>query len=1439
MSYGLPAQVGEGGFQLRAEPAKPDPALGNTRTVYFNEDIEVGDRLQRALAYHRNRDYKEAFQQYLWVLSQDKDSLFRVDQNLVLDAREFCLRQIQALPHEFLASYRLGIDGEAKRDFEEAKRTVDVSKLEELSRQQFMSSLGDQILDLLGDLRRERGEPALAVAAWERLLSWCPDSQLNRATIRAKLVAAALDAGNVQTARRVVEDFARLHPGARLTVAGKEVDGMDYLRGLLPQQGGTIKDRVVSSPERWLEFGGDVTRRGVMPASFKHDVWVWSFDLPGAAASAKPEPGPGERVIMQQGNAQVLILANGQRIIRPGGAGAPDLNRPYLPTYSDGRFYLTDGLGVISLDARDGRLLWATPGYEQGKLRTASVAQYVRGGAGLVLPSWASHGVAIREGVIYATLRGETGGLLALDAQGGRTLWMLPRGDDQELSFLRTATELSDPLVMGDRIYIGVQTRDPAQNVERYELVCVDLNAHKLLWRKSICQSMNSRQVIGAAVGVKVLAAGYGLVFVNTDIGGLAAVDGMSGAIRWAYAYERQIRVQPVFVPQGQAQTGEWAAWNSGPVLAGSVLCVSPSDSELIYGLDALSGQTLWKVKRQGVSTILGASDDTLYLSGREVWWLDVKSGKVRRWANEELKFAGQGFVTADSLYVPTPQAIYRFDRAGCKLMQKIGLTDETEAGNLLLVDGKFVSVTDSHINVFDQWERAYAQLQSEMKSSPDDPSSYQRLGQCWARRQEWPPAIENYRAALVRLQKRNRPGDTEAAAGLAQILYGVYERALAAERQAGRPEAALAMAQARTQLAWDKKTGVESLLTLVECQKALSHWMGAVDGLQTMLERHPDVLYAFEGQGEISADVYAATEIKKLIKEHGQQVYGTYDQLARKLLGAGGRDDLTLVIQRYGNSVHAGSARVAFSRMLASSGDFREAGYQLSRFLESGQASEDRDRATAMWLMAGYFERGGLLETARRYYVELAKAYPEAVVQVDGRDRRVFELVKAKLESGALAKLAQDRDWAPVVGGLMTQRWTYPLKMGFMLDVPGDMNSPPEKVLFASQTGDVLCVEPVSGRLLWQKKPGNNLRLEQAAQGRMVFTVNNNQVQMLDLATGDPVWRYNSRQTVEQLCFDGTEVAVVTRNAESRNTLVLLLGATDGAVKWQREVPLRAVRWVGFQEGRVVLLSTGPARAAVFGRDDGKPVADLAPQGLPANTNLVGWILPLDSGRMIMMVMSPPVGGRPAYRMLCMEMEQGKVLWTTEMQPLASDYNTNVFSPDGSRLCAAGSPTTAVCVDVESGRKVWQKDVSEGRGNVAAVNVGQNACWVLRLGTENKMQHTWLLKLALEDGRLLWSCDLPPGIGRSIMVGRDAVVVPVINPQAGGQPGRNIRTDLCVVDAGSGKVVQVLATEASAAQYIGRITGVAAVDGRLWFAYPDAVVGFGPVELVPEKKTD
>ena len=1441
-----PAQPAGDGAKAEKDAKAEAEESGTTRTVYFRADAEIGERLARALAYQRNRDYREAFDQYLAVLRLEKPTLFRVDDNLYVNTRDFCLAKIRELPADFLKSYRLTVDGEARSQLERASASMDTKALEELSRRYVASSVEDEILDRLGEAEWEQGRPGGAAAAWERLLIWCPDTGKDRGMIRVKAATAAMEAGNPTLAEAMAAEFEKEDAGRKLVIAGKEVDGKEYLRGLVGGSGAESGKREVDRTRRWEEFGGGPERGGLMPASYGNDSRLWSFGLPGAGGAVEStdvtQGGVNQRVVIRgAGQMRVIIADQGMPRVASGGYGA---ERPFLPVYADGRLYVNNGWGVASLETRSGKLCWATPGYS-GAGST---------GSGGNTQGWAktSRSCVVRDGVVYATVRGDGGGMvMALEADSGRMRWMAPAGEGTEYAMLKGASDVSDPLVVGERLYVGVVTREWGQGGVRnvagdaggvfngYQLMCISLKDRHVLWTTPLCGSSVSLriQVYGAIMQTSpgVPAYGQGTVYVNTGLGGLGAVDALTGEVKWGYAYERLVMIGGNWggnLRSGAPRKTYVPVLNAGPVVVGSVVCAAPSDSELLYGLDAQTGRTLWKTPREQEATILGGVDGTLYLSGVEVWWVDTGTGKVKRWSNEPLGFGGQGFVTEDSLYVPTPDCIWRFERKTGKLGMKITLDREKEeSGNLILVDGQMLSVGEHEVHVFEEWGKARVSLLEAVQKNPADPVPYERLGQGQTRRREWSGAIKDYRSALKCYQSRGGAGDQASGLKVKQVLYGLYEQVTDEAMKSERHEEGLGLAQEMQALAPDTKSRLGGLTRVVEFQEKLGRWKDVATSLEGVLEQCPDVMRNFEGTTETSAGLWAELEIEKLIRAQGRSCYEEFDRKAGELTASGRPEDYQRVLKLYPNSVHVGEALLGMSRIAGNSGQYREAGRYLDRLIKGEYLKEEAERANAVWLAGNYWEHAGYVKKARGWYKELAAKYPTMKLTIDGVQRTVGDVVKEKLASKSFLEV--DIATLVTLGVPLTERWRMSAQMG--LPQEGMMFGDGENsgLMVRTETGDVACLDLKTGKMRW-RQPFFALRQVATSAKGVVMLGGNNEVTMLDGERGQRQWKYSVGKFVQTMSADEEQVVLSVLDPARGTNVIVCLGTQDGAVAWQTPMKMpRGQVWVALSKEQVVCVSVRPVGVILLNRKTGTVVQEIME---PGDGFLQGTPTVVNDERLLFGVMQQK---EQRNYIACYDLKKGVNLW--RVVPPGDQVGFRGLQPGnrsvvegGKRVVIGTSQHTVTCMEVETGQTAWQKTTSSVPYNdVITVGSGED-CYVMSLRLNAAQRSTTITKLAVSDGALKWRIELPDrNQGADMIVTNDEVVVPGATFGMDPRFGNNVMamgTRVNVVDRETGKVIQSLsptgADKVRAQPY--PILKVVTAEGRLWVVSTQTVVGYG-----------
>ena len=188
--------------------------------------------------------------------------------------RRLCHQRLASLPHASLASYRRRVDAEAKALLAQGRQSRSPLPLHRVVDELFCSSVGDQALDLLGDLAFERGQFGEAQHWWSLLVPFpsepgtaCagrfrfPDPRVDGVRTQAKLILALIFQGRLEEARAECACLHAQHPQARGSLAGQEDVYGNILQKTLASFAAA---HIVNNDEPWTTFGGAATRNRVL-----------------------------------------------------------------------------------------------------------------------------------------------------------------------------------------------------------------------------------------------------------------------------------------------------------------------------------------------------------------------------------------------------------------------------------------------------------------------------------------------------------------------------------------------------------------------------------------------------------------------------------------------------------------------------------------------------------------------------------------------------------------------------------------------------------------------------------------------------------------------------------------------------------------------------------------------------------------------------------------------------------------------------------------------------------------------------------------------------------------------------------------------------------------------------------------------------------------------
>jgi hypothetical protein len=634
---------------------------------------------------------------------------------------------------QVLALYRARVDPLAENWFREALAGSDTGLLRRIIERFFVSSYGDDALYQLGEWELNEGRFTLAREAWERIspelrngselgqrTGWLPrpplwlaypDTDLNLADVRARLVLVSILEGSLTRAEIEWEHYRQLHPKAEGTLAGRRGLYVDLLGELLEQSRWWSP---IPPPEGWTTFGGAATRGKIAPGSVDLAMRpIWVVDLPRQMAEAQwidevTRPGEEREALLSYHPLVVgdmVLICTGERIE-----------------------------DVQAFDLHSGRALWLDAAEPAGP--AAETDQQTRQlpdapfGPGLVLRP----GPQQRQGVVRFTMTASGDRLFVKLGTQATSLVASERFDPPPPGYLAALDLTTEkrrmfeihlepavwgagwafegaPLIEGENLYVILRRRENLRT--QSHAACFVMRRHRaeLRWRTPIVTAESLAQGELDEYTHNLLSLDQGVLYINSNLGAVASLDASDGRVRWLTRYPRAP------LSSGDVErSGRYLLRDLNPCLVDrDTVFVAPGDGDRIFALDAATGMLLWQTapgQAEDAIHLLGASASHLLASGDRIYWIDRYSGSIRARFPErieaDLRGYGRGVLVGQNLLWPTRDRIYVLAQDGARSVRQpielapIGMTggNLVPAGDILLVAGA------DHLAAYNPWGR-------------------------------------------------------------------------------------------------------------------------------------------------------------------------------------------------------------------------------------------------------------------------------------------------------------------------------------------------------------------------------------------------------------------------------------------------------------------------------------------------------------------------------------------------------------------------------------------------------------------------------------------------------------------------------------------------------------------------------------------------------------
>ncbi|MEM9589651.1 MAG: PQQ-binding-like beta-propeller repeat protein, partial [Planctomycetota bacterium] len=314
--------------------------------------------------------------------------------------------------------------------------------------------------------------------------------------------------------------------------------------------------------------------------------------------------------------------------------------------------------------------------------------------------------------------------LIALElATEGKLRWKIGAGENRSSAFSESFF-LGPPLPLNGRLYVIVETAGDLH------VCCLDPQTGDEIWRQQLAaletggiQQDAIRRVAGA-----VPTYHEGVLICPTGAGAIVAVNLIDRSLRWGKNYPRSELFGPMTMHRSSRPASLLKRWHDGAAIAsGSMVMVTPAESERLFNLDLLTGEDRARPsRREKMLYLAGIRGDRYFVVGSEsLQAFDTSSGKAVWKTQSDLTHAGQlvagrGVFGDGVYYLPlTDQEIVAVS------LDDGSVIDRRETafplGNLVAVDGEVISQSATTLAVAYGEQSLRPRVDQALRENPSD----------------------------------------------------------------------------------------------------------------------------------------------------------------------------------------------------------------------------------------------------------------------------------------------------------------------------------------------------------------------------------------------------------------------------------------------------------------------------------------------------------------------------------------------------------------------------------------------------------------------------------------------------------------------------------------------------------------------------------------------
>jgi len=729
--------------------------------VYVRDSAVALEKFAQAQRMERLKEWAKAADLYQEVLEKFSDRVVpsQVDKDNNIYQYTSVIAAVQQKmsrwPTDGLEVYRSRFEAAASSMLESA-RADDRAAMQAILSRYFATDTAKVAGLRLMDLYFEAGE--FPASAWlgELLLAQHPNLLVERPRIIYRVALANHMVGDDEKAKAALAELQSKYPNETATIRGVDTKLVESLTIELAQPASRAQLAANSS---WPMFGGSPSHARLSTAAGRPGAKLYQIKLSEPTYNG-----------MQADQKMTLK----QKDVADQNSGA---SLVVMPVVDRGELFFQDGVKVYAVNIETGSPLpgWlqSYPGERKGQYQLSGMRSPPRGPMQTITVTDSSviavMGQTDRAMMMYGGGSSGEAKLVCLDRTTGHENWVLqPRNLPEEAGTLKNAELNGSPLVVDQNVYVTARSAKGAQFEDCF-VICLDLKTGKYKWNCYVASANSVANAMmmddgtpSASETSPQLAFANGRLFVMTNLGALAAIDGYGGRIVWLSIYQRdqsaaQAMANPWQMRMNPALSGLTAEkpWMNNPVFVdnGKVF-VLPSDGKFLEIYDAGTGVEVKRLDPKHLTPppqmgeTAAAADTLIAVNGPNLLVTAPNSAMYINWEkyNRETynkrndpaivwptHFAssvrGRAFVANNRIVVPTQKKLLPISLKGGRVLEEYPKypkewdSDENEGpGNVIVSDEHVIVAAHRRIDVYTNMDAAKQKLDTEIANSPNAP---------------------------------------------------------------------------------------------------------------------------------------------------------------------------------------------------------------------------------------------------------------------------------------------------------------------------------------------------------------------------------------------------------------------------------------------------------------------------------------------------------------------------------------------------------------------------------------------------------------------------------------------------------------------------------------------------------------------------------------------